>query len=399
VHTVVSYNFALAIAPGYHLTIFPPYFVAGAIYSGFAMVLLLIIPARRSFGLEELITPRHLDLLAKLTLATNFMVLYGYLMEVYGAWTAGGVETELFLYRMNGPTAPLFWSLVVTNVVVPQCLWFRRARSNPRALWWISLSVLIGMWIERFLIVVTGIAHDRMNALWGSYCPTGWEAAACLGSAGVFLFGMVMFVRRMPVFSAAEMRELEDGPVMSEASQPPASPAANLLLDANGAAALLEYDSAVRFTEALTLARALGLRVADAYAPYREARAEEAMRGCFPGFFGGVVFAGFLGAVLGLGMQAFATIKSYPMDIGGRPLWSWPAFVPVAFEMAILAAALTVFGSFLRHARLGRLHHRAFEAKAFGRSGFDRFFVEIEQPGKKLAPFAAQSGAVAAYAI
>src|SRR3989454_1629516 len=158
VHTVVSFDFAIAIVPGWHTTIFPPYFVAGAIYSGFAMVLTIAIPLRKVYGLEDFITMRHLDNMAKVMLATGLIVAYGYLMENFMSWySAGQYERYVELNRWTGPYAPVYWALILTNIVIPQALWFQRIRMNVKLLWVIAMVVNIGMWLERFVIVVTSL--------------------------------------------------------------------------------------------------------------------------------------------------------------------------------------------------------------------------------------------------
>src|SRR6266571_4252522 len=161
VHTVVSFDFAVALVPGWHSTIFPPYFVAGAIYSGFAMVMTLSIPIRAFYGLEDFITMRHLNNMAKVMLATGLIVGYDYMMETFMAWySGGGYERYMVLNRMRGPYAPVYWSLIACNIVVPQILWWSRARANVLLLWLVAIVVNVGMWLERFVIVVTSLHRD-----------------------------------------------------------------------------------------------------------------------------------------------------------------------------------------------------------------------------------------------
>jgi Ni/Fe-hydrogenase subunit HybB-like protein len=209
VHTVVSFDFAIAIVPGWHSTIFPPYFVAGAIYSGFAMVMTLAIPIRRFYGLEDFITMRHLQAMAKVMLATGLMVAYGYLMEGFMAWYSGNqYESGMMANRLFGPYAPLFWSLLLCNIVVPQLLWLQRIRSNVLALFIIAIVVNIGMWLERFIIVVTSLHRDFLPAAWGLYVPTVWDWATFVGTIGLFFALLFLFVRVLPMISIFEMREL-----------------------------------------------------------------------------------------------------------------------------------------------------------------------------------------------
>ncbi|TMA52783.1 MAG: hydrogenase, partial [Deltaproteobacteria bacterium] len=196
VHTVVSFDFAVAIVPGWHSTIFPPYFVAGAIYSGFAMVLTLAIPLRAVYGLEDFITQRHLQNMAKILLATGLIVAYGYLMEIFMSWYGGNPYEEFMtLNRMHGPYAPMFWALLLCNVVVPQVLWFEQVRSNAIALFVIALIVNIGMWLERYVIVVTSLHRDFLPSSWGMYAGTVWDWATFIGTIGLFLSLVFLFIR------------------------------------------------------------------------------------------------------------------------------------------------------------------------------------------------------------
>lgn len=209
VHSVVSLDFAVAIIPGWHSTIFPPYFVAGAIYSGFAMVMTLAIPLRAVYKLQDFITTRHLDNMAKILLATGLIVAYGYIMETFVALYSGNpYEEYMMLNRMGGPYAPFFWALIVCNVLVPQVLWSRRVRANVPALFVIALVVNIGMWLERFVIVVTSLHRDFLPSSWGMYSGTVWDWATFVGSLGLFLALFFVFIRLLPMISIFEMREL-----------------------------------------------------------------------------------------------------------------------------------------------------------------------------------------------
>jgi len=209
VHTVVSFDFAISNVPGWHTTIFPPYFVAGAIFSGFAMVMTLAIPIRKVYGLEDFITMRHLDNMAKVMLATGLIVAYGYMTETFMAWYSGsGFEQYTILNRMKGPYAPYYWALILCNVVATQALWLRRVRSSVALLFVISIIVNIGMWLERFVIVVTSLHRDFMPSSWGMYYPTFWDWATYIGSIGLFLTLLFLFIRFLPMISIFEMRTL-----------------------------------------------------------------------------------------------------------------------------------------------------------------------------------------------
>jgi molybdopterin-containing oxidoreductase family membrane subunit len=209
VHSVVSLDFAVGIIPGWHTTIFPPYFVAGAIFSGFAMVMTLAIPLRAAYGLEDFITMRHLENMAKILLATGLIVAYGYMTETFVAWYGGNLyEGYMIANRMGGPYAPLYWALILCNVLVPQALWSRRVRSNIIALFVIAIIVNIGMWLERFIIVVTSLHRDFLPSSWDMYYPTIWDWATYVGTIGLFLALLFLFIRVLPMISIFEMREL-----------------------------------------------------------------------------------------------------------------------------------------------------------------------------------------------
>jgi len=211
VHTIVSFDFAYAIVPGWHATIFPPYFVAGAIYAGFAMVLTLMIPVRKLFGLEGFITMKHLDNMGKVLLATGLIVGYGYMMEAFMSYySVNQYERFMYINRMFGPYAIAYWCLIACNIVTPQFLWFRKVRSNVGALFAIAMVVNLGMWLERFVIVVTSLARDFMPSAWGMYYPTRWDFATLFGSIGLFLMLLFLFIRFLPLISIFEMRTLVD---------------------------------------------------------------------------------------------------------------------------------------------------------------------------------------------
>ncbi len=209
VHTVVSLDFAVAMVPGWHTTIFPPYFVAGAIYSGFAMVMTLAIPIRRFYKLEDFITMRHLDNMAKVMLATGLIVAYGYMMETFSAFYSGDMyDKYMLINRMTGPYAPAYWSLILCNIAIPQLLWSRRVRANVPLLFALSLVVNVGMWLERFVIVVTSLHRDFMPSAWGMYAPTRWDWATYVGTIGLFVTLLFLFIRYLPMISISEMRTL-----------------------------------------------------------------------------------------------------------------------------------------------------------------------------------------------
>ena len=209
VHTVVSFDFAIAVVPGWHTSIFPPYFVAGAIYSGFAMVLVLAIPIRKIYGLEGFITDRHLDNSAKVMLATCLIVTYGYVIEVFMGWYGGDkFDLGMISDRMTGSYGAGYLLLILFNCTIPQLLWLRRVRASSLWLFLLSVDILIGMWLERFIIVVQSLHHDFLPSSWAMYYPTRWDIATFIGTLGFFSLGMLLFLRLMPMISIFEMREM-----------------------------------------------------------------------------------------------------------------------------------------------------------------------------------------------
>jgi molybdopterin-containing oxidoreductase family membrane subunit len=209
VHSVVSLDFSATQLTGWHSTIFPPFFVAGAIFSGFAMVLTLMIPLRAFYRLEDYITARHLENMAKVMLAMGVFVGYSYLVEAFTGWYSGDVfEAALLRNRAFGPYAFLYWLSVFCNVGVPQVLWLDRVRRSPWLLFAISIAVNVGMWLERFIIIVASLSRDFLPSSWGIFRGTFWDYATLFGSMGLFLFLLLLFVRFLPMISIFETRQL-----------------------------------------------------------------------------------------------------------------------------------------------------------------------------------------------
>jgi molybdopterin-containing oxidoreductase family membrane subunit len=209
VHSVVSFDFATAQLPGWHTTIFPPYFVAGAIFSGFAMVATLLIPAREFFGLKSIIEMRHLELMMKIILATGTMVGYAYAMEFFIAWySASSYEQFTFINRAFGPYAWAYWAMVSCNVIFPQLFWFKKVRTNLGAMMVICVLVNVGMWFERFVIIATSLARDFLPAAWGYFVPTIFDFTTFLGTFGLFFTLFLLFCRYLPMVATAEVKAI-----------------------------------------------------------------------------------------------------------------------------------------------------------------------------------------------
>jgi molybdopterin-containing oxidoreductase family membrane subunit len=210
VHTIVSFDFATSVIPGWHTTIFPPYFVAGAVFSGFAMVMTWMIPARKFLGLKHVVTPKHLENMCKIMLVTGMMVSYGYLMEHFIAWySADPYEFAQFYYtRMRGPMKGVYWTMIFCNVVVPQIWWFKRWRTSILTMWFASLLINVGMWCERFNIVITSLHQDFLPSSWRNYAPTWVDITLFMGTIGLFSTLFLLFLKFVPAVAVTEVKEL-----------------------------------------------------------------------------------------------------------------------------------------------------------------------------------------------
>jgi molybdopterin-containing oxidoreductase family membrane subunit len=217
VHTIVSFDFAVGQIPGWHATIFPPYFVAGAIFAGFAMVLTLSIPLRRVFGLEDFITQRHIQNMAKIMLATGLIVAYGYMVEIFMAFYSGNQYEEfMILNRIQGPYRVQWHLLLLCNVLAPQFIWIRKLRLTPWMVFIVAMFVNVGMWLERYVIVVTSLHRDFLPSSWGMFSGTFWDWATFIGTIGLFLSLLFLFLRFLPMISIFEMRTIVPEPDLHE---------------------------------------------------------------------------------------------------------------------------------------------------------------------------------------
>jgi molybdopterin-containing oxidoreductase family membrane subunit len=321
VHSIVSWDFAVAIVPGWHSTIFAPYFVTGAMLSGLAMLVLLLVPGRDLLGLQDHITTDHLDKVAKLIVALSLILTYSYATEVAFANRASAEHAQL-LYRVAGTYAPLFWLTIVCNSVVPLILFSRRARRDSNTLMLVAFAVVAGMWFERFVIIVSSLAHEYSSYSWGVYRPSYVEATIMIGSVAWFLFWFLLVVGHIPPISIAELAE-ESFHGSRERKQ--------LLAAINH----LRGPGQVRLTALMPaydgeIIEALGIRVR----------------------IGGAAFlGGLLGATGGLWFTSW-TVRQWPtLVVSGKPLLSWPTFTIIAFELAILAAVLATMVAFAVHLR------------------------------------------------
>jgi Ni/Fe-hydrogenase subunit HybB-like protein len=209
VHSIVGLDFAGAATVGWHSTEFPPFFVFGALLSGFAMVLLLVVPLRRLLRLQAFVTERHLDVLSKLMLMSSLLVGYAYLMDAFSVfYSTEQIERVSFMAKIQGPYAPIYWATIILNIAMPQLLWIKRVRVNEITLAAVSLGIIVGMWCERYTIVVMSVRRTHLPSSWGDYHASFWDWATLFGTIGLFLTGMLLAVRYLPVVSMFEMRGL-----------------------------------------------------------------------------------------------------------------------------------------------------------------------------------------------
>jgi Ni/Fe-hydrogenase subunit HybB-like protein len=388
VHTVVSFDFAISILPGWHSTIFPPYFVTGAIFSGLAMVITLLVPLRRACKLEEVITLTHLQNMCKLILATSLLIAYAYATELFMAWYAGNpVEMYTFKNRLIGPYGWCFGTMVLCNVLIPQLLWFRWFRARPWAMLLISICVNIGMWFERFVIVATTLSRDYLPSAWKMFYPTWVDYLQLLGGFGLFATFFLIFIRFLPMVAISEVKaclpeadphhrvnhsqwELEADASPSEpAARPPAGPGYGLLARFAGPGELLD---------AVRKLRSAGYRRIDTYSPFPihgMQRALRLSRSLVPAF---VFTGGAIGVLFAQYVQYYESTISYPLIVDGKPYNSPEAFVPISFETMILYAAIGAALGMLFLNGLPRLYHPVFRGRSFARASDDGFFLSVE---------------------
>jgi hypothetical protein len=381
VHTVVSFDFAVSVLPGWHATIFPPYFVAGAIYAGFAMVLTLAIPLRAMYKLHDYITIRHLENMAKITLITGLIVVYGYACEAFFGWYSGN-EYERFMLKNRvyyGPYAWSYWALLICNFIVPQMLWSKRLRRNLVALFTVAMFVNVGMWLERFVIIVTSLHRDFIPGSWDMYYPTIWDFMTLFGTIGLFTTLMFLFVRVLPMISIFEMRTLVPEAQVKHPPEGGAHSMAHATTEATPFYGLMaEFESAQALVDAAHKVRAAGYTRADAYSPFPIHGLAEALgfgeRHVAPIVLG----AGITGALAGYGLEYWTRVIAFPLNIGGRPLHSWVSFIPPAFETTILFAAFSAVIGMIALNGLPQPYHPVFNVDRFTMASSDKFFLVIE---------------------
>jgi hypothetical protein len=391
VHSVVSFDFAVSVIPGWHTTIFPPYFVAGAIFSGMAMVLTLLIPLRKIYRLDDFITSRHLDNMAKVMLATGLIVAYGYLTETFTGWYSGNrYEEFVFSNRLTGPYAPIYGALILCNILIPQALWFNWVRASSFWLFLVAIVINIGMWLERFVIIVVSLHRDFLPSSWGMFYPTIWDWLTLLGSLGLFFTAIFVFIRVLPMISIFEMRHLltevkkhgramvETTTKLAQAAEIPASRPITHRLDAPLYGLMAEFDDPAELLDKAKHTYAAGYRQISAYTPFPVEGLAEAIglrQSRLPLL---VLLGGILGALGGYFLQYYAAVIDYPWNVGGRPFNSWPSFMIVTFEATILVAALVGVVAMLVANKLPMPYHPVFNTPRFKLASQNRFFLCIK---------------------
>jgi hypothetical protein len=355
--------------------------VAGAIFSGFAMVITLMVICRKAFGLEQVITMRHLDYMAKVILATGTMVGYAYSLEFFVAWYSGNPnEVYVFVNRATGDYAWAYWTMISCNVLVPQLFWFKRVRQSLVWLFVISIFVNIGMWFERFVIIVTSLHHDFLPSSWDYFRPTMWDVACLVGSFGLFLTLFCLFVRFVPMVATAEVKTVlpEADPHHGSAAGPGAPPPVPALPAGERFGLLAEFTTPAVLYRACESVRDAGYSRWDAHTPFPVHGLDRAM-GLRRSKLPWVVFLlAMVGAGGGFLLQTWVHSVAYPSVLSGKPYFAWPAYIPVTFELSVLFGAVGAVLGILAFNKLPRHHHPVFASTSFERSSDDRFFISIE---------------------
>ena len=346
VHSIVSTDFATSMVAGWHTTIFPPYFVAGAILSGMAMVLTLMLVARKTMRLEDYITARHVDAMCFLVILTSGMVGLAYATEAFISFYSGNqYEQFAFVNRAIGPLAWGYWIMVSCNVLVPQLFWFVRVRRSLPAVFVLSLLINVGMWFERFIIIVGSLERDFLPSSWTSYRPTSIEMATLIGSFGLFFTCFLLFCRFVPVIAIAEIKSVL-GALPQNGERAPQA-ALGSARHANSRLLVGVFERAEDVLHATAAARTEGLDVMDVFAPYSFHRLDRVLD-LRPSRLPWVCFVfGLLGTVAMLLFQFWTTAVSWPINVGGKPWNSLPAFVPVTFELMVLCAGVSTVVAFV----------------------------------------------------
>lgn len=373
VHTIVSFDFATSVVSGWHTTIFPPYFVAGAIFSGFAMVSLLLIILRKVCKLEAYITLKHIELMNTVMLVAGSIVAVAYLTEFFMAMRSHSeFEKYIFLNRAIGDYAWAFWTMIICNIVLPQLLWFKKLRRSIAFSVCVALVVCVGMWFERFVIIVTSLHRGYLPSSWTMFSPTWVDIGIFVGTLGFFFLLFLLYARSFPMIAQAEVKGVS-GQVSGDRCQG---------TDVSGQESLNSYlltlTSPEELLDKIKELKSEGKEIQEVYTPFYIHGLDEAL-GLKRTRLGKVTFLyGLIGLFFGCWLTYFTMIKDWPMDIGGKPnatFWqNLPAFVPIIFELVVyFAAHLLVISFFIR----SRLYPFKKAENPIKRSSDDKFVIQV----------------------
>jgi Ni/Fe-hydrogenase subunit HybB-like protein len=394
VHSVVSFDFATSVVAGWHTTIFPPYFVAGAIFGGFAMVLQCMIPVRMMYpGLRQLVTERHFDVMAKFILATGTLVGYAYAMEFFIAWYSGVPnELQTFLNRATGNYAWAYWIMVSCNLFIPQLLWMKSWRTKPLKLFIVATFVNIGMWFERFVIIVQSLHRDDLPSSWGDFYPSWVDWMQMVGDFGLFFTFTLIFLRFLPMIAMSEVKGIlpnahphshGDNSHVYRHQFPTRLLESELVTRAEGGkgtpyAVVAEFDGPVSLKEAAETLRDEGFTTLDAYTPYPVHGMVKAI-GRPRSYMPWVTIAGSVtGLSLAIALQYYLSAFYYPLITQGKEYVSWEAFVPIMFEMTVLFSAFFTFFGLLGISGFPRMFHPLDQYNRLAAATDNGFFLVVE---------------------
>ena len=373
VHTIVSFDFATSVVSGWHTTIFPPYFVAGAIFSGFAMVSLLLIILRKVCKLEAYITLKHIELMNTVMLVAGSIVAVAYLTEFFMAMRSHSeFEKYVFINRATGAYAWAFWTMIICNIVLPQLLWFKKLRRSITFSVCVALVVCVGMWFERFVIIVTSLHRGYLPSSWTMFSPTWVDIGIFVGTLGFFFLLFLLYARSFPMIAQAEVKGVS-GQVSGDRCQG---------TDVSGQESLNSYlltlTSPEELLDKIKELKSEGKEIQEVYTPFYVHGLDEAL-GLKRTRLGKVTFLyGLIGLFFGCWLTYFTMIKDWPMDIGGKPnatFWqNLPAFVPIIFELVVyFAAHLLVISFFIR----SRLYPFKKAENPIKKSSDDKFVIQV----------------------
>ena len=373
VHTIVSFDFATSVVSGWHTTIFPPYFVAGAIFSGFAMVSLLLIILRKVCKLEAYITLKHIELMNTVMLVAGNIVAVAYLTEFFMAMRSHSeFEKYIFLNRATGDYAWAFWTMIICNIVLPQLLWFKKLRRSITFSVCVALVVCVGMWFERFVIIVTSLHRGYLPSSWTMFSPTWVDIGIFVGTLGFFFLLFLLYARSFPMIAQAEVKGVR------EQMSGDRSLGTDVRSEVSLNSYLLTLTSPEELLDKIKELKSEGKEIQEVYTPFYVHGLDEAL-GLKRTRLGKATFLyGLIGLFFGCWLTYFTMIKDWPMDIGGKPnatFWqNLPAFVPVIFELVVyFAAHLLVISFFIR----SRVYPFKKAENPIKRSSDDKFVIQV----------------------